>query len=92
MSMGKRKRGRQQGLWIAATDIPTSPGHPFYLGLVMRRLWGVGKPRGLQGLAGPVWGPISALIRRAGGLSWLLGLPEPQLADSRDLRQPAWAA
>ena len=64
----------------------------YNLGLVMRRLWGVGKPRGLQGLAGLIWSPISALMRRASGLSWLLGLPEPQLADSRDLRQPAWAA
>jgi len=64
----------------------------YNLGLVMRRLWGVGKPRGLQGLAGLIWSPISALMRRASGLSWLLGLPEPKLADSRDLRQPAWAA
>jgi transposase len=30
MAMGKRKTERQQGLWIATTDIPESPGHPFY--------------------------------------------------------------
>jgi transposase len=27
--MGRRKK-RQQSLWVAATDLPTSPGHPFY--------------------------------------------------------------
>jgi len=30
MAMGKRKRGRQQELWIAGTDVPRGPGHPFY--------------------------------------------------------------
>lgn len=29
MALGKRKR-EQQGLWIATTELPTSPGHPFY--------------------------------------------------------------
>jgi len=30
MAMGKQKRQRQQELWIAATDVPQGPGHPFY--------------------------------------------------------------
>jgi transposase len=30
MAMGKRKRQRQPQLWIAATDVPDGPGHPFY--------------------------------------------------------------
>ena len=30
MAMGKRKTVRQQELWIAATDLPDAPGHPFY--------------------------------------------------------------
>ena len=30
MAMGKRKTERQQELWIAATDVPQGPGHPFY--------------------------------------------------------------
>jgi transposase len=30
MALGKRKRQRQKELWIAATDVPTGPGHPFY--------------------------------------------------------------
>ena len=30
MAMGKRKTERQQELWIATTDLPDSPGHPFY--------------------------------------------------------------
>jgi len=29
MALGKRKR-RQQEMWIATTDLPKSPGHPFY--------------------------------------------------------------
>jgi transposase len=29
MAMGKRKR-RQQTMWVAARDLPMSPGHPFY--------------------------------------------------------------
>ena len=32
MALGKRKR-EQQGLWIATTDLPKSPGHPFYMKL-----------------------------------------------------------
>ena len=27
--MGKRKR-RQEGMWVTASDLPKSPGHPFY--------------------------------------------------------------
>jgi transposase len=30
MAMGKRKRNRQPGLWVAATDFPTAASHPFY--------------------------------------------------------------
>jgi len=30
MAMGKRKQQRQGQLWVAARDIPESPGHPFY--------------------------------------------------------------
>jgi len=30
MAMGKRKRERQNELWIAATEVPAGPGHPFY--------------------------------------------------------------
>jgi transposase len=29
MALGKRKR-EQQGMWIATTELPKSPGHPFY--------------------------------------------------------------
>jgi transposase len=29
MALGKRK-GEQQGMWVATTDLPRSPGHPFY--------------------------------------------------------------
>jgi transposase len=30
MAMGKRERQRQEELWIAATEMPAPPGHPFY--------------------------------------------------------------
>jgi transposase len=30
MAMGKRATERQQELWVATTDIPDAPGHPFY--------------------------------------------------------------
>jgi hypothetical protein len=30
MSMGKRKRDRQATMWVATTDLPTAPSHPFY--------------------------------------------------------------
>src|SRR3954454_3657347 len=29
IALGRRKR-EQQGLWVATTDLPRSPGHPFY--------------------------------------------------------------
>jgi len=29
MALGKRKR-EEQALWVATSDLPTSPGHPFY--------------------------------------------------------------
>jgi len=30
MAMARRKRKRQEELWIAASDVPRGPGHPFY--------------------------------------------------------------
>jgi transposase len=30
MAMGKRKRGRQEELWVETQSLPKSPGHPFY--------------------------------------------------------------
>jgi transposase len=30
MAMGKRKKGRQDTMWVASSDLPKSPGHPFY--------------------------------------------------------------
>ena len=31
MAMGKRKqREKQEGLWIAHTELASAPGHPFY--------------------------------------------------------------
>ena len=33
MSMGRRRRERQEELWIATGDLPEAPGHPFYRAL-----------------------------------------------------------
>jgi transposase len=30
MAMGKRKKEHQQSMWVLASELPTSPGHPFY--------------------------------------------------------------
>jgi transposase len=30
MALGKKKRRRQETMWVATRDLPTSPGHPFY--------------------------------------------------------------
>jgi transposase len=30
MAMGKKKRKRQQSMWVLASELPTSPAHPFY--------------------------------------------------------------
>ena len=43
MAMGKRKR-RQGTMWVAASDLPKSPGHPFY-----QRLNGVLEEAGFDG-------------------------------------------
>ncbi len=31
--MGKRKRERQKAMWVSASELPKSPGHPFYVRL-----------------------------------------------------------
>ena len=31
--MGKRKRQRQKAMWVSASELPKSPGHPFYVRL-----------------------------------------------------------
>jgi len=30
MAMGRRKRHRQEPMWVAASEVARSPGHPFY--------------------------------------------------------------
>jgi transposase len=30
MAMGKKKRKRQQSMWVLTSELPGSPGHPFY--------------------------------------------------------------
>ncbi|MDE0393204.1 MAG: hypothetical protein OYK82_00345 [Gammaproteobacteria bacterium] len=63
----------------------------FNLGLLMRSLYGIGTPRGLQGLAGTpaalvrhlgaaVWRVFGLVCRRLGPLSEILG---PATADTR---------
>ena len=33
MALGKRRRERQMEAFVVASDLPTSPGHPFYTAL-----------------------------------------------------------
>jgi len=54
MAMGKRKVERQRELWIAATDVPQGPGHPFY-GSLNGLLGQRGFDEFAQGLCGPFY-------------------------------------
>ena len=38
--MGKRRKRRQETMWVATSDLPASPGHPFYrrLNQILRRM------------------------------------------------------
>jgi len=57
MAMGMRNGERQRPLWIAGTDLPESPGHPFY-----RRLNGIlaqcGFERFVEGLCGQYYAEV----------------------------------
>ena len=33
MAMGKKKRRQQKDLWVAPSEMPVPPGHPFYVAL-----------------------------------------------------------
>jgi len=56
MAMGKRKRGRQDVLWVATRDLPASPGHPFYQRL-NRILDGQGFDAFVEGLCRRFYAP-----------------------------------
>jgi transposase len=51
MALGKRKSGHDE-LWIASTDLPKSPGHPFY-GALNRLLKEVDFDRRIEALCAP---------------------------------------
>src|SRR5512145_2884558 len=53
MALGKR-RGEEQGLWVATTDLPKSPGHPFYEKL-NTLLAEAGFDRWVEGLCAPYY-------------------------------------
>ena len=59
MALGKRKH-EQQEAWVATTDLPKSPGHPFYRKL--NRTAGRGR---LRRLAGRRCAGLITPIRRA---------------------------
>jgi hypothetical protein len=69
MAMGKRRRRpKQTSMWVATQDLPRTAAHPFYarlkqiLALLMRTLYGVGTPRGLQGRVAAVLGGLWSLV------------------------------
>src|SRR3972149_1226848 len=53
MALGRRQ-AEQQELWIATTDLPKSPGHPFYRAL-NRLLAGADFDRFVEGLCEPYY-------------------------------------
>jgi IS5 family transposase len=53
MALGKRKR-EQQAAWVATTDLPKSPGHPFYKKL-NKLLAGAGFDDWLEALCAPYY-------------------------------------
>jgi transposase len=53
MALGKRKR-EEQAAWVATSDLPKSPGHPFYKGL-NRLLAEAGFDEWLESLCGPFY-------------------------------------
>jgi transposase len=53
MALGKRD-GEREELWVATTDLPRSPGHPFYRAL-NRLLAEVGFDRKVEGLCEPFY-------------------------------------
>jgi transposase len=56
MAMGKRKK-RQKSLWVATSDLPVSPGHPFY-----RRLNGILEAQGFDGFVEGLCGRFYAAV------------------------------
>jgi hypothetical protein len=63
MAMGKRK-SEQAPMWVSTTDLPVSPGHPFYarLNTILDEagalLGRVSPRRGALGLVGIRWGSL----------------------------------
>lgn len=56
MALGKRKQ-EQQGLWVATTELPKSPGHPFYRKL--NELLAAAKfDRWIETLCQPYYAPV----------------------------------
>ena len=68
--MGKRKNQRQEPLWVATTDLPASPGHPFY-----QRLNRILESHGFDGF-------IEGLCRRF----YAAGVGRPSLPPGRYFR------
>ncbi len=61
MALGKRKH-EQQEAWVATTDLPKSPGHPFYCKL-NRLLADVASTPGWKPCASPTTPMAKAAIR-----------------------------
>ena len=56
MAMGKRKKV-QAGLWVAASELPRSPGHPFYARL-NRALESAGFDTFVESRCGEFYAPV----------------------------------
>ena len=76
MAIGKRKRKRQETLWIPTNEIPTPPAHPFY-----RRLNSILEKQGfdefVEGICAKFYDPKMGRPGLAPGifLDWILPTP-----------------
>jgi hypothetical protein len=60
MAIGKRRRERHLEAFVAASDLPTSPGHPFYTALNLTHLGEPLEPPPVSPARGPPtdWGEL----------------------------------
>ena len=78
MAMGTRETD-QPPLWIATSDLPTSPGHPFYARLTTL-LDGHHVDRFVEGLCDRFYAPVMGRPRKVR----LMGRPLMRPLDSRN--------
>ena len=77
MAMGKRK-SEQAPMWVPTTDLPVSPGHPFYARL-NAILDEAGFDRFAEEQCRPFYAPVSSMHLRSGRPNVSVGVARPKL-------------